>query len=87
MCVLSLHTHSHLLSTLFHPHTCLPPPPCTFAHTHTWLAHVCILYREMQELDADRQQKTKRLFSLLSESQAEANENKRLKAKLKNKKQ
>ena len=41
----------------------------------------------MQELDADRQQKTKRLFSLLSESQAEANENKRLKAKLKNKKQ
>lgn len=42
-------------------------------------------YRLTKELDADRNTKTKRLFSLLQDTQAEANEQKRLKKKLKGK--
>jgi hypothetical protein len=37
-------------------------------------------------MDADRTAKTKRLFSLLQDTQAEANEQKRMKKKLKAKK-
>jgi nucleolar protein 14 len=43
-------------------------------------------HRETKAMDADRTAKTKRLFSLLQDTQAEANEQKRMKKKLKAKK-